>query len=397
MKECEGKEAHLIFSRLCFIQYIITTQPITYTTLDRSIVMPFCSACQETYETRDRLCPICGDTFPTTPASSSSNVAATTSLLPLLPHEIIQGQQQPGDQQQQRTPEEQMQYIAQRLRELLIQGGFLGGAPGDDEDLEAWLMNNGGADGEGGGAAPGRRKNGLKDEEIARLPVSQLHATSTMLLSVTLKVVGGGEKELTVEAIPADFSPVPPDGGKFALVVADPLTAHELPLRNQAACAGKVLVTKRGKKTFAAMAKEAGRIGARGCVVLNSLPIWPYTMKDSKGEAKEVHEKYGDVFIMMVSQKDGEELLERIEGRGEGGGVKNEEDNHNHKNDDLVAHLAVSSVEKDCVICVCAFVEGEEILRLPCSHVYHADCCRKWLALSKTCPYCRHEVKAPRG
>jgi hypothetical protein len=46
-----------------------------------------------------------------------------------------------------------------------------------------------------------------------------------------------------------------------------------------------------------------------------------------------------------------------------------------------------------CTICQDPYDSGAEIssivLRLPCTHTFHADCIRSWLARSNTCPTCR--------
>ena len=48
--------------------------------------------------------------------------------------------------------------------------------------------------------------------------------------------------------------------------------------------------------------------------------------------------------------------------------------------------------EPSCVVCSEAFVEGCVVSRIPCGHVYHADCLLRWLYRSCTCPTCRYEL-----
>jgi len=39
-----------------------------------------------------------------------------------------------------------------------------------------------------------------------------------------------------------------------------------------------------------------------------------------------------------------------------------------------------------CVICMQDFVVGETIVRLPCAHIFHADCASEWLRHKPVCP-----------
>ncbi|KAA8519665.1 hypothetical protein F0562_013890 [Nyssa sinensis] len=42
-----------------------------------------------------------------------------------------------------------------------------------------------------------------------------------------------------------------------------------------------------------------------------------------------------------------------------------------------------------CAICLEKFSVGLEIIRMPCSHIYHGDCIVQWLETSHLCPLCR--------
>merc|ERR1712226_960254 len=39
-----------------------------------------------------------------------------------------------------------------------------------------------------------------------------------------------------------------------------------------------------------------------------------------------------------------------------------------------------------CAICQATMEKGEAVRRLPCAHVFHADCIAKWLYVKLTCP-----------
>ncbi|KAL6964835.1 RING-type E3 ubiquitin transferase [Sarracenia purpurea var. burkii] len=45
-----------------------------------------------------------------------------------------------------------------------------------------------------------------------------------------------------------------------------------------------------------------------------------------------------------------------------------------------------------CVICQMRYKRGDRQINLPCKHIYHTECCTKWLSINKTCPVCNTEV-----
>jgi len=45
--------------------------------------------------------------------------------------------------------------------------------------------------------------------------------------------------------------------------------------------------------------------------------------------------------------------------------------------------------DRNCIICL---DEMKSAKRLPCGHVYHHHCLRKWLEANDTCPYCRQPI-----
>ena len=51
------------------------------------------------------------------------------------------------------------------------------------------------------------------------------------------------------------------------------------------------------------------------------------------------------------------------------------------------------TAEVECPMCLEDFVEGEEVSKLPCGHVFHSTCIEKWLLSTtyqqRTCPNCR--------
>ncbi|KAI0988950.1 hypothetical protein GJ496_007307 [Pomphorhynchus laevis] len=48
-------------------------------------------------------------------------------------------------------------------------------------------------------------------------------------------------------------------------------------------------------------------------------------------------------------------------------------------------------IEK-CSICLEVMLEGEQVRRLPCLHLYHGKCIDKWLSMNRRCPVCRFDI-----
>lgn len=46
----------------------------------------------------------------------------------------------------------------------------------------------------------------------------------------------------------------------------------------------------------------------------------------------------------------------------------------------------------ECVVCLDELGEETQVLSMPCSHMFHAQCITKWLQKSHYCPICRFEM-----
>ena len=53
-----------------------------------------------------------------------------------------------------------------------------------------------------------------------------------------------------------------------------------------------------------------------------------------------------------------------------------------------------SLLERECQICMSAYELEEEVMTLPCLHIYHMECAEKWLARKPTCPICLTRIDA---
>jgi len=52
----------------------------------------------------------------------------------------------------------------------------------------------------------------------------------------------------------------------------------------------------------------------------------------------------------------------------------------------------IEAENDECTICFDKLLVGDTALRIPCGHLFHADCARKWLESSNQCPVCRYEL-----
>ncbi|EIW68167.1 hypothetical protein TREMEDRAFT_63337 [Tremella mesenterica DSM 1558] len=47
---------------------------------------------------------------------------------------------------------------------------------------------------------------------------------------------------------------------------------------------------------------------------------------------------------------------------------------------------------KDCPVCKDDFAVGDEVMRIPCKHIFHPDCLQPWLKVNGSCPVCRFSL-----
>lgn len=48
--------------------------------------------------------------------------------------------------------------------------------------------------------------------------------------------------------------------------------------------------------------------------------------------------------------------------------------------------------KKECCICLMEYEPGDGIVATPCDHIFHKQCCKEWLQLSRSCPICRRDI-----
>ena len=47
----------------------------------------------------------------------------------------------------------------------------------------------------------------------------------------------------------------------------------------------------------------------------------------------------------------------------------------------------------NCCICLNDIKKNDEVVKLPCNHIHHWNCCVKWLKHKSNCPMCRYIIK----
>ena len=73
-----------------------------------------------------------------------------------------------------------------------------------------------------------------------------------------------------------------------------------------------------------------------------------------------------------------------------------EEKQHIKEMNILMKLLPNSIIEKkidnECVICLSGFKIGDKESTLPCLHIFHYKCLKKWIYENKWCPICKSEI-----
>lgn len=54
----------------------------------------------------------------------------------------------------------------------------------------------------------------------------------------------------------------------------------------------------------------------------------------------------------------------------------------------------VDDNERQCMVCLEEFQDGENLRILPCLHRYHQRCVDRWLKENRHCPVCKHDITA---
>jgi len=186
-------------------------------------------------------------------------------------------------------------------------------------------------------------------------------------------VVGGIAGEL--QCTQASFGPVLPAAGVRApLHVAEPFTCdgdESLP----ASARGRIVLCGRGGSAFADKARVAQAAGAVALIVAQSNPgAWPFTPTCRAGGPGVL------IPVVAIPHDAGQRLRQHVS-------VPRPLDADAR----IVATLARGEGSRACAICTEALLDN--VVALPCLHVFHQACLLPWLAGGKTtCPNCRFDL-----
>lgn len=203
---------------------------------------------------------------------------------------------------------------------------------------------------------------------------------SLILYDIILQI---GSLRITV--IPAIFSILPiSDSISGHLIAANPIYGdfNLAPLRNSDVCNNGFVYMKRGEISFVQKAIIAQRSGAKCVIISQSYDTWPFMMTDSISELDSLLEPL-QIPVVMVSNSDGkhiETLLSKL----------------NSSDSTSLQCILKTNLDKErqceCAICQENMIPTNEVLKLPCGHVYHSHCIFSWLDIHSSCPLCRERV-----
>ena len=52
----------------------------------------------------------------------------------------------------------------------------------------------------------------------------------------------------------------------------------------------------------------------------------------------------------------------------------------------------LSENNKKCLICLDEFINNQDSIILPCIHIFHSNCIKKWMKRENFCPLCKNKI-----
>jgi hypothetical protein len=221
------------------------------------------------------------------------------------------------------------------------------------------------------GQAPARS---IKESYLKTVGILQVDERNTVIADARL--IAGPLRLLCVFA---SFSYIPAPNTEIAanLVVGNP-ECGESTFTNSTAIENNLLLLKRGKITFAQKSRIATEQKAKVLLIAQTEGKWPFLMTDNSKELPILDTATGastSLPVMMLSASDASLLLDYLKSVP-----------------DKSITIKFSPPPTVCSICHDNFQLAQDILKLPCRHVYHCECLATWLHSHDTCPLCRYQL-----
>lgn len=367
--------------------------------------LTWCSACEENCFDHATICTTCGSSLEPQPTSQTTTNRSTINTAPSvrpIPDHLMQEVQETNQnlsnmmnsliqqvRQVRSAADQSNEQIQRQLQAIQAEQEWQNLLP--PEAMDPQQANS--------------RARPTSKEVLDSIPRIVLDHQSSLLYHAVLQVhpasqnTGGEDtkdtKCIEFQAVLGEFGPKSPQRlTQTALVVAHPKTGKGNRLSPETLAqvtAFKqerhrvILYMERGDGvTFAQKALLAQEAGACALVIGNNTQAsWPYIMKDSTGEAKNLN-----IPVVMLRQSDGGRLLQKIKDTT----TTNGDDSLKNTNK-CYGSLDISTKTHECVVCCEELQPGQTVLRLPaCGHVFHETCALKWLTHHNACPYCRREL-----
>ena len=218
------------------------------------------------------------------------------------------------------------------------------------------------------------RGQALSPAVADKLGVLTVDPNASILRDVTLHI-----GPLILSCIPAAFSPVPDTSDDISFHATSIQTVADDEWAERAVSSvppTTFLVVKRGRVSFARKT-----INCEGCSALFVTQpndyMWPFQATDTAGElcsaSKTPHSQFP---VLTVRERDMAVAMQYLSKAVELPSIR----------------LCFGSTSKDCSICQEVFAVGDQVLKLPCRHLFHSDCVRGWLEAKTTCPLCRNRL-----